>query len=107
MVGWDSNITMGDISGIASVTMVGTMLHTMVGQNVLLYCTPIVATKKRCSTSIVARAFFFFFLILRRKGKNKALSSHTSTYQIHVVFPFLFRTWDQKEVQSFYRGTRL
>ena len=27
----------------------------------------------------------FFFLILRRMGKNKSLTSHTSTYQIRVV----------------------
>ena len=32
--------------------------------------------------------YLLFFILLRRMGKNKSLSSHTSTYQIHVVFRF-------------------
>ena len=32
--------------------------------------------------------FYFFYFVLRWMGKNKSLSSHTLTYQMHVVLQF-------------------
>ena len=45
-----------------------------------------------------------FVFILRRMGKNKALSSHTSTYQIHVVFRFNLRSRCNRSSRCCYRA---